>query len=168
MRNQKLFLLLATGLCLFAAEMQAEQPPIRWIVKEGHEVNKLQTERLYLEATQWIENRFGSPNQVLRPALTIRVGEPCPDPAISAACQTSKLGELYIPKWDDGAPGYVVQATLTMSLLQLLSRQEVRDVTRNLLTDDARNFLDAPAVAQRTEKERIAARQYAVQGRGSD
>lgn len=160
MRKDKLFALLGIGLCLWVAEMKAEQLPILWIVKDGHEVNKPQAERLYLEACRWIENRFGSSQQVIRPALTIHVGEACPDPGISGACQTSKLGDLFIPKWDDGAPGYVVQAALMTSLLQLLSREELHTVTRDLLTIDAQNFLDAPAVTKRTEKERTTIRSY--------
>lgn len=152
MRRPNLFLLLVAGLSLFAAEMKAEDLPIRWIVKQGHEANKLQVERLYLEATGWIEDRFGSPKQILRPGLTIHVGESCPDPGIAGACQTAQLGEVYIPEWDEGAPGYIVQATLVASLHQLMSRQELHQVTRDLLTADAANFLDAPTVAQRTEK----------------
>jgi len=132
--------------------LKAEELPIRWIVKEGHDVNKLQAERLYLEATRWIENRFGSPKQVLRPALTIHVGEPCPDPAISKACQTTRLGDLYIPKWDNGSAGYIVQATLMSSLLDLMSREELRTVALELIDDDFSNFLDSTAVAQRMEK----------------
>lgn len=153
MSKRNSFVLLAAGLFLCAAAMKAEQPNILWDVKDGHEVNKPQTERLYLEACRWVEDRFGYPKQTLRPVLTIHVGESCPDPRIADACQTSKLGELYIPKWDEGAPGYVVQATLMSALLQLMSRQELLTTTRDLLADDLRNFMDAPAVAKRTGKE---------------
>jgi hypothetical protein len=167
MRSEKLFFLLVAGLSFFAAEMKAEQLPIRWFVKEGQEVNRPQIERLYLEATRWIEGRFGSSKRAIRPALTIRVGEPCPDLGIVGPCQDSWRGDVYIPQWDDGAPGYVVQATLTMSLLQLLSREELRDVTVSLLMHDARTFLDAPAVSRRTEKDRTEARPDTEQS-GSD
>jgi len=152
MRKQKLFVLLAAGLSLLAAEMKAEEPPIRWIVKDGHKVNKLQAERLYFEAIRWVEDRYGSPKQMIRPILAIHVGESCPDPKITGSCQGSWFGDLYIPVWDKAAPGYVVQATLMMSLLELMSRQDLREVTRELLADDARNFWDVPVMAQRMEK----------------
>lgn len=154
MRKQKVFALLASGLFLCVTTLQAEQPPIQWIVKDGHEAstNKLQAERLYLAACQWVEDRFGSPNQAIRPSLTIHVGEPCPDPSIAGSCQGSWLGELYIPEWDVASPGDVVQIALTMSLLELVPRQELRDVTLELLSEDVRHFLDAPAVAQMSEE----------------
>lgn len=152
MRTNKLFALLACGLFLCGTAVKAEELPIRWVVQDGYKANKLQAGRLYLEACRWVEDHYGSKGQTIRPALTIRVGESCPDPAIKGACLGSWSGDLYIPKWDKASPGDVVQVTLSMSLLELMSRQQRWDVTRNLLADDVRNFLDAPMVAQQAEK----------------
>jgi hypothetical protein len=121
---------------------QAEEPPIRWVVKDGQNVNRPQGERLYLEAVRWIEDRYESPVP-LRPHLTIRVGERCPDTKITGACMGPWPGDLYLPEWDEAAPGYIVQATLKASLQQLLSNEDVRQVTVDLLTEDVSNFLDA-------------------------
>ena len=147
MRKWKLFALLATVVFLFSSAVRAQEAPIHWVVQDGHEANKARAERLYFAAVQWVEDQFGSPEQTLRPELTIRVGESCPDPEIAGACQGSWLGELYIPDWDRASAGHVVQATLTLSLLELMSRQDLRNVTEELLTEDVQNFLDIWAAA---------------------
>jgi hypothetical protein len=148
MKNLKLFPLVASALFLLASKMPAETPPIQWIIKEGHEVNRLKAERLYLEACRWVEIRHGLPEQKLRPPLVIHVGETCPDSKIDGACLSSLQGELYLPKWDETAPGYVLQAVLKASLLELLSSDELKDVAEALLTDDLRTYLDVRPEAQ--------------------
>jgi hypothetical protein len=137
-----LFALLTGGLFLFTDTSRAEQAPIRWVVKNDQEVNRLQAERLYFEAARRIALRHGSPQQKLRPPLVIRVGEPCPDPEINEACLGSLQGELYIPEWNEASPGYVVQAALKLSLLALMPREELEDVTLDVVTEDVQNFLD--------------------------
>ena len=149
MKTLKLFALLASGLFLFAGAVQAEEPPIRWIVKDGHEANRERASRLYFEATRWVEDRFGSADRKLRPHLTIHVGEECPDPEISGACQSSGLGDLYIPEWNQASAGHVVQAALTMSLLELMTIGDVRGVTKELLAEDVNNFFDISQVAKK-------------------
>ena len=149
MKALKFFALLWCGFILFMGSSKAEEAPIRWIVKEGHEANRAQAERLYLDAVRLVEDRFGSPEVELRPTLFIHVGEPCPDPEVSGACQGSWIGELFIPEWDKDSPGYVVQATLLMSLLELMPQEELREATLELLREDMNNFFDVSQVVNK-------------------
>jgi hypothetical protein len=141
--------LLGSGFFLFIGTAQAQEAPIHWIVQDGYEANREQAERLYFDAARWVEDRFGSPGEELRPPLHIHVGEPCPDPEVSGACQGSLLGELYIPEWNEDSPGYIVQATILMSLLELMPREDLREATLELLQEDSNNFLDVSTVLKK-------------------
>ena len=149
MKTLKLFALLCSSFILFMGSSKAEEAPIRWIIEEGHEANRAQAERLYFDAVRWVEDRFGFQEEDLRPTLYIHVGEPCPDPEVSGACQGSFLGELYIPEWNEDSPGYVVQSTLLMSLLELMPQEDLREVTLELLREDINNFFDVSQVANK-------------------
>jgi hypothetical protein len=127
----------------------ADDRPIRWIIKDGEAIDRAQAERLYREACRVIEQRFTDNTRVVRPRLTIHVGKSCPDSALSGTCLAPASGELYLPKWDDGAVGAITQATLVIGLLQLLAPAEVVRVTRSLLAEDARDFVDASSFRSR-------------------
>jgi hypothetical protein len=53
---------------------------------------------------------------------------------------------LYLPQWDEASAGAVAQATILAALLRLLDRQELKNVARNILTEDAKDYLDASSV----------------------
>jgi len=148
LKSPRAIALLTIGLFLFAASLHAEQPAIYWVVKDGQEVNRSQAERLYREACRWVEERFGPTEQPIRPSLTVYVGEPCPDPEISGSCQGSWLGELYIPKWDDGGAGYIVQAALRLALQELVTQDQMKQVTRDLVIEDSQTFVDVQAMTK--------------------
>jgi hypothetical protein len=138
---------LLTGSLFLAPALRAEKASIYWVVSNGQKVNRVQAERLYEEARRWVEERFGPTAEPIRPSLTVHVGEPCPNPEISGACQGG-LSELYLPKWDGGSPGYIVQAVIRLSLQELMSLNELKDVTLDLVTEDLQTFVDAEAAAK--------------------
>lgn len=150
--TNKLSLLLAAMLLVATAQLVAEQQShILWVINDGEEVDKPQAERLYAEACRWIEERFES-RKAVRPNLTVYVGRACPDPEIDEACLSVGLGEVYIPTWNDTAPGMITNATLATAMFHLMDKNEMRNVVQHILNDDARNFVSARSAEQRREE----------------
>ena len=136
---------------LSRVNLSAQTTHLRWIVKSGQEVNTSRAERVYLEACRWVEDHFGAAGQQIRPNLTVHVGEACPDPEMAGPCTSPSKGELYLPQWDESSDGAVAQATLMAALLRLVDRHELKNIARNILTNDAKDFLDASSVAMANE-----------------
>jgi hypothetical protein len=132
--------------CFLSAAQAADIPRIRWNVKNGEEVDRPMAERLYLEASRMIEMRFGAGVKPVRPSIEVHVGSPCPDSSVPDACLAPATADLYLPHWDENAPGALTQATLVLGLLQLLDAEEIEDLTREILNEDAKDFVDVSSV----------------------
>jgi hypothetical protein len=143
-----LMLAVMLGVLRVAPGHAADQPRLRWVVRDGVHVDRAQAERLYGGAIRAIERRFGAEPQAVRPDITIYVGELCPDPGVEGACLSPATAELYVPEWDAAAPAAVTQATLTLGLLRLMPPEELLDVTKTLLDEEARDFVDARTLAE--------------------
>jgi hypothetical protein len=148
MRTLTLF---SAFIILSGANLRAQTPHLRWIVKSDRPISTDRAERVYLEACRWVEDHFGYVGQQVRPNLTVHVGEPCPNPELSGPCTSASEGELYLPRWDKSSVGAVAQATVLAALIRLIDRQELKNIARDILADDARDFLDASEVAMANE-----------------
>lgn len=135
-----------------AADQQDQFSHLMWFVSGNQQVDKQQAARIYVDACQWIEDRFDVDGRRIRPHIAVHVGVECPDPEITGACTSPATGALYLPKWDAGSPGAIAQATLATGLLQLMDRTEVKNVVRSLLANDARDFVDARIIAKEARK----------------
>src|SRR6185436_19491225 len=72
-----------------AADRQNRFSHLMWIIKgdqQEQSIDKEQAARIYVDACQWIEDRFGADGRTIRPHLTVHVGESCPDPGLTGAC----------------------------------------------------------------------------------
>jgi len=146
---RSLLLLAAAVLLLPTGRLMAKDSYIRWIIQAGFEatqIDKSQIERLYDEACQFLEDRFGGEGRVIRPHLIIHVGEKCPDAEIEESCLSIASGEVFLPKWDEYAPGVITNAVLMMGMQQLLDHDELHMAVLQILKNDTKNFLDARAV----------------------
>jgi hypothetical protein len=54
---------------------------------------------------------------------------------------------------NEAAPGAIVHATIVVGMLQLLEREDLRDVVKSLVAEESRNFVDAKALSRRSEDE---------------
>ncbi|MBI4460851.1 MAG: hypothetical protein HY648_12445 [Acidobacteria bacterium] len=118
---------------------------VTWSGDEEQEVNKIQGERLYFEATRWIEARFGSQSKRLRPCITVYIGKACPDSRIAGACANPVLGAVFVPRWEKTSIALVVQGILTSAILQLVTPMELTEVSKNLYLQDLRDYFDVLA-----------------------
>jgi hypothetical protein len=122
MRQRRILYLLVIGLFLSVAGVKAEQPSnLRWVVKAAHAVDKSQAETIYIEACNFIEDRFGLDGKIVCPVITVHVGEACPVGEISGSCMNPALGVLYLPAWDEESPYAVAQITLMTGLHRLMN-----------------------------------------------
>jgi hypothetical protein len=155
MPKGKLLSVLAVGVFFSVAALAGDRVHIRWVVTadQNERVDRPMAERLYDEACRWVEDRFGHVGRMIRPRLTIHVGEVCPDSEIRSACLSPASGVLYIPEWNEAAPGAIVHATIVVGMLQLLEREDLRDVVKSLVAEESRNFVDAKALSRRSEDE---------------
>jgi hypothetical protein len=135
-----------------AADIDLDSPCLKWDIRADQTVNKRQSRRLYLEAAHWLEMRFHPEGKPLRPCLTVHVGETCPLSEPGRICVSAALGDVYIPKWDEAAPALVAQATVFTGLLQLVTRQEIKQLSATLLAQDLKDFADVIADAKREHK----------------
>jgi hypothetical protein len=136
---------------LSAVAVRAQTAHLQWIIKGDQSVSTSKAERVYLEACRWVEDQFGYGDRRIRPSITVHVGEPCPNPALSGPCTSVSEGQVYLPQWDKSSEGAVAQATILAGLLQLVDRQELQNIARTILTDDAKHFVDASALAMANE-----------------
>ena len=105
--------------------------------------------RLYEEAFSWVESRFSPDAKLVRPTLTIHVGESCPDSEVNGECLSPASRELYLPKWDRTSPGAIIQGAIVASMMQLIKQQNIRAVAQGLLAGDAGNFVSAGMMKHR-------------------
>src|SRR5262245_22952545 len=64
--------------CVIAAAAADQKSPfshLAWIVSGDQEVDKEQAARIYMDACHWIEDRFAADGKMIRPHLTVHVGE---------------------------------------------------------------------------------------------
>jgi hypothetical protein len=104
--------------------------------------------RLYDEACRWVEDNFSPDRILIRPRLTIYVGESCPDSKIAKdkACLSPAARQLYLPKWDASSPAAIIQATIVVGMLQLAEQQDIPQIARTMLAEDNHDFVSARAL----------------------
>ena len=131
------------NVCAHAARYDADSPCLTWDVKTAdQQVNKRQARRLYIEAAHWLQSKFHLDRKPVLPCLTVHIGETCPSSQPGRTCVSPTLGDVYIPKWDNTGPALVAQATVLTGLLQLVSHQELKDLSTTLLNQDIKDFSD--------------------------
>ena len=116
--------------------------------KSGADGEQATVRRLYLEAAHWLETKFRPEGKPLRPCLTVHVGAACPLSESGQSCVSPAMGDVYIPKWDEAASALVAQATVVTGLLQLVTRQEIKQMSATLLAQDMKDFIDVMADAK--------------------
>ncbi len=118
-------------------ESPRDYPCLHWEIKDGLKVNRQRAERLCEAASKWVEKNVVEGEQRVRPCLTVKVGEPCPDGTNRAACLT--LGErmVYLEKWDEFSAGFVAQACLLA-----VFHEVVVHVAQEIIEEDFRAYLD--------------------------
>ena len=143
--------LLALILVLSSAGYAKDQKRIRWIAspEESAKIDRSLAERLYDEACRWVEDQFSQNGKPVQPTLIIHVGVACPADNISNACVSPGTGELYLPRWDEYAPGVIVHATIVIGTLQLVQQQDMDRVVNHLLEEETRDFVDAKSFRRR-------------------
>jgi hypothetical protein len=125
MRKEKQAALLFIGLFLSLVAAQAEQPSkLRWVVTAGHTVDKAQAETIYLEACNFVRDRYDRNGRAVCPVITVHVGKACPAGEIAGSCMNPALGVLYLPQWNEDAPKAVAKITLMTSLHWLMNPGE--------------------------------------------
>src|SRR5258706_8425187 len=134
------------------ADIDVDSPCLKGDIKADQTVNKRQSNRLYLEAARWLEMKFHPQGKPLRPCLTVHVGASCPLSEPGRTCVSPAQGDVYIPKWDDAASALVAQATVITGLQQLVTHQEIKQLSATLLTEDRKDFADVMADAKRVNK----------------
>ena len=117
------------------------RPCLRWEVEEGVKVNRQRAERLYRVACGWVERNIWPQGRAVRTCVTIRVGKPCPDGRASGCINVSQR-TIYLPAWDQRAPGQVVQGVLLLALVERFERKIVKEVARELLDKDFQGYVD--------------------------
>jgi len=143
---------LVAGLFFAVGASAADRVNINWVVKPDQEerIDRAMVERLYNEACRWVEEHFDSNGKLVRPSLTVHVGEPCPNEELPQACLNAASGEVYLPEWDETSPGMVIQATIIVGMMKLVDKNDLRNVVRNLWEQDSRNFVSAKSMAPRS------------------
>jgi hypothetical protein len=117
-------------------------PCLQWDVRDGATANRSQGERLYRSVCRWVQENVWPQGEPVRPCVTVRVGKLCPSKE-ELGCVNLANGEIMLREWNEGAPGYITQGVLYLAVMQKLDDGAAKDVAFQLITKDARFFLDA-------------------------
>jgi hypothetical protein len=136
---------LLIGFLAFVSLARVDNSCIEWDLHKDVSINKRQVERLYEEASLWVEQNVSARHEHVRPCITIHVGLSCPDREIQGSCVSAATGDIYVPDWRPVSPATIAQGTISISLLRLVSSKQITAVADQLYGEDKKNFLDSDA-----------------------